>query len=70
MDAIFEASDYLAQLLARYANIEAYYRDVQIPDTYDFENAIVNVYLAVLQYSAKVKSSERAGKSRTESSLQ
>ena len=68
MDAIFEASDFLAQILARYANIEAYYCNIQIPDTEYFENAIVGVYVAVLQYSAKVKVSERAGRTSIDNS--
>ena len=67
MDAIFEASDFLAQILARYANIEAYYRDIHIPDTEYFENAIIGVYIAVLQYSAEVKASQRAGRTSMDS---
>ena len=55
MDATFEASDYLAQLLARYAHYEAHYRKPQITDSNQLEGAIVEVYVAVLRYSAEVK---------------
>ena len=50
MDAIFDASEFLAQVLARYASIEANCRDTQIPDLEDFEDGIVAVYAAVLKY--------------------
>ena len=62
MNAIFDASEFLAQVLARYASIEANCRDTQIPDLEHFEDDVVAVYAAVLRYFAKVKISERAGK--------
>ena len=62
IDTIFDASEFLAQVLARYASIEANYRNTQIPDLEHFEDGIVTVYAVVLRYFAKVKISERAGK--------
>ena len=50
------------QVLARYANIEANYRGRVMNDSETFERVIVDVYVAVLQYSAKVKISQRAGR--------
>ena len=58
------------QVLARYANIEANYRDREMNDSETFEKVIVDVYIAVLQYSAKVKISQRAGRaSKADSKL-
>ena len=53
------------QVLARYANIEANYRNRVMNDSETFEKVIVGVYVAVLQYSAKVKTSQRAGRAST-----
>ena len=53
------------QVLARYANIEANYRDRVMNDSETFEKVILDVYVAVLQYSAKVKSSQRARRAST-----
>ncbi|GLB03575.1 hypothetical protein AtubIFM57258_008814 [Aspergillus tubingensis] len=55
MQRIWEASEYLAVLLARYSRIEALYHRVQIFNAAELGDAIVNVYICVLQYSAKVK---------------
>ena len=65
LNATFEASTYLANLLARYANIEAHYRDPQSIDVKELENGIVSVYVAILRYSAEVKESQRMGVSST-----
>ena len=53
------------QVLARYANIEMNYRNRVMNDSETFEKVIVDVYVAVLQYSAKVKNSQRAGRAST-----
>ena len=53
------------QVLARYANIEANYRNRVMNDSETFEKVIVDVYVAILQYSAKVKTSQRAGRANT-----
>lgn len=53
------------QVLARYANIEANYRNRVMNDSETFEKVIVDVYVAILQYSAKVKTSQRAGRAST-----
>ncbi|GKZ32465.1 hypothetical protein AbraIFM66950_001918 [Aspergillus brasiliensis] len=57
MQRIWEASEYLAVLLARYSRIEALYHRVQVGNATELGDAIVNVYICVLQYSAKVKQS-------------
>lgn len=57
MQRIWEASEYLAVLLARYSRIEALYHRVQVSNAAELGDAIVNVYICILQYSAKVKQS-------------
>ncbi|GLA23066.1 hypothetical protein AnigIFM63326_006692 [Aspergillus niger] len=57
MQRIWEASEYLAVLLARYSRIEAHYHRVQVANATELGDAIVNVYICVLQYAAKVKQS-------------
>lgn len=52
--AVFDASAFLADILARYTSIEVHYRDCQLKDRRDLEDAVVDVYLAVLNYSAAV----------------
>lgn len=60
MDEAFTASAYLAELLTRYGKIEAYYsfpdREIRGSLTGPLEAAIVDVYTAILKYSAAVKS--------------
>lgn len=64
MDHTFEASEYLAQQLVKYAQIELYYQRIPFDgaerNTADLENAMLQVYVAVLQYSAEVKKSLEA----------
>ncbi len=59
LNAVFEASEFLANLLARYANIEANYRKRPCTDSDQLERSIVDVYVAVLLYSAAVKAAHR-----------
>jgi hypothetical protein len=59
LSAIFEASEFLANLLARYANIEANYRKWPCTDSDQLERSIVDVYVAILQYSAAVKAAHQ-----------
>ena len=54
LGAVFEASGLLADVLARYANIEANYRDRDFGDSEQLERTIIDVYVAVLEYSAEV----------------
>ena len=55
LSAVFEASGFLANLLARYANIEANYRKYRFTDSDQLERTIVDIYVAILEYSAAVK---------------
>jgi hypothetical protein len=59
LNAVFDASAFLANLLARYANIEANYTKRPCPDSDQLERRIVDVYVAVLLYSAAVKAAHR-----------
>lgn len=59
MCTVFEASGFLANLLARYANIEANYRKFQSMDLDQLERTIVDIYVAILEYSAAVKAEHR-----------
>lgn len=52
--AVFEASALLADVLAYYASIESNFRDRSFEDSEQLEDAIIDVYVAVLEYSAKV----------------
>lgn len=54
LEAVFEASGLLADVLARYANIEVNYRDRDLEDSEQLERTIIDVYVAVLEYSAEV----------------
>lgn len=47
MQRIWEASEYLAVLLARYTRIEALYHRVQVSNATELGDAIVNVYICV-----------------------
>jgi len=56
MEKAFEATGYLTETLARYAKIQIFCRDVAaMTDIEGLENSIVEVYIAILQYSAEVK---------------
>lgn len=55
MDDVFSASVFLSDILTRYANIEANYRDQKIRDVEHLEDHLVGVFKAVLEYSAKVR---------------
>jgi len=59
MDAIFESSAYLTKLLARYAYMEAHYRQSSADGSDQLETAIIEVYTAVFHYTAEVKSSQQ-----------
>ena len=54
LEAVFESAVFLSDLLARFASIDKNFRDRLLDDTLDFENTIVNVYLAILAYSAEI----------------
>ena len=57
MDLTFEACGYLVYLMARYARIEAHYRESTAKRNQPLEDALVSVYLAILVYAAEVQAS-------------
>ena len=57
IETLFKSSAFLANLLARYANIETHYLDQSIKDVDRLEMAIIDVYVAILEYSVAVKTS-------------
>jgi hypothetical protein len=61
IDDVFSASAFLTHILARYANIEANYRDETVRDVEHLENHLVAVYKAILEYSAKVQENHTLG---------
>ncbi|KAB5577877.1 hypothetical protein GE09DRAFT_1214089 [Coniochaeta sp. 2T2.1] len=56
-DLIFEACGYLASLMARYSRLQAHYWARQVKGGKPLEDAIINVYKAILVYPAAVKQS-------------
>ncbi|MCJ1385367.1 hypothetical protein MMC17_008489 [Xylographa soralifera] len=56
-EAVFDSSAFLARLLAKYAIIEAHYRDRASTNQDAIENTIIEVYLAILKYTIEVKKS-------------
>jgi hypothetical protein len=63
MENTFEATSYLTETLARYTKIQQFCREVDaITDIEGLENSIVEVYVAVLQYSAEVKKADQGSK--------
>lgn len=55
MESVFKASALLADILHRYANIEANYRNQDIPDVHHLEDKLCSSYEAILKYSAMVQ---------------
>ncbi|KAH8430499.1 uncharacterized protein LDX57_008161 [Aspergillus melleus] len=70
-DDIFQAAEYLAGILSYYAIVDNHYRDRKVESDQGLEDALLEVYTAVLQYAAVVKKAEqesgaaRVGKSIT-----
>ncbi|PYI34344.1 hypothetical protein BP00DRAFT_390371 [Aspergillus indologenus CBS 114.80] len=61
-DDIFEAAEYLARNLAYYAIVDSHYRERQVGSDRGLEDALVEVYTAILQYAAEVKEAEKESK--------
>ncbi|KAB8256694.1 hypothetical protein BDV32DRAFT_153089 [Aspergillus pseudonomiae] len=53
-DAVFAASEYLADTLAYYTSIDTHHRDQNIDSDQNLDNALLGVYSAILDYSAEV----------------
>ncbi|KAK4198529.1 hypothetical protein QBC40DRAFT_229747 [Triangularia verruculosa] len=64
MELSFDSAEFLADLLARCARTQTYYRDLSFDfpegETERLENAMVAVYIAILEYSAAVKKAQDA----------
>ncbi|PYI24076.1 hypothetical protein BO99DRAFT_478635 [Aspergillus violaceofuscus CBS 115571] len=61
-DDIFEAAEYLARNLAYYAIVDSQYRERPVGTDRGLEDALVEVYTAILQYAAEVKEAEQESK--------
>ena len=59
LEAVFGSAVFLSDLLARFASIDRTFRDRILDDTPDFEGTIVNVYFAILAYSAEITQQSR-----------
>ncbi|QMW39186.1 hypothetical protein G4B11_002466 [Aspergillus flavus] len=53
-DAVFAASEYLADTLAYYISIDTHHRDQNVDSDQNLDNALLGVYSALLDYSAEV----------------
>ncbi|KAI9926525.1 hypothetical protein MW887_004293 [Aspergillus wentii] len=58
-DAVMQASDFLAGVLVYYAIVDAKYRDQGVETDQGLEDALIEVYTAVLRYAAAVKRAHR-----------
>ncbi|KAJ6013839.1 hypothetical protein N7540_008430 [Penicillium herquei] len=57
-DAIFAASEYLAETLAYYSLIDANYRDQGVGSDHNLNQALLRIYLAILTFAAEVKKAQ------------
>lgn len=53
--SLFDATAYLADVLARYASIEQHYRSVDTDDWPQLRECIISVYVAILRYAFEVR---------------
>lgn len=60
-DAIMEASEYLAGVLTYHAIIDNHYRHENTESNNGLENALIDVYTAILRYTAEVKRAAEEG---------
>ncbi|KAI2824605.1 hypothetical protein CBS115989_562 [Aspergillus niger] len=61
-DEIFHAAEYLAGILSYYAIVDNHYRERKAESDEGLEDALVEVYTAVLQYTVEVKKAENESK--------
>ncbi|KAI9041634.1 phosphoglycerate mutase family protein [Aspergillus affinis] len=61
-EAFFESSEFLAETLARYTILDRHCRTEKLPSSDGFDNAIVQVYKAVLEFTAEVEKQRSTGK--------
>ncbi|GMG38718.1 unnamed protein product [Aspergillus oryzae] len=64
-DALFESSDYLADVLAQCAFVEQnFYRESRSGNQQDFGNILIRLYRAILSYTAVVQENRSASKGK------
>ena len=51
---MFASSDYLTETLAYYALVDVHYRDEKIQGGENFDNSLLRVYTAILDFTAEV----------------
>ncbi|KAL4942944.1 hypothetical protein BDV06DRAFT_221703 [Aspergillus oleicola] len=56
---MFGASEYLSETLAYYSIIDAHYRDQEVAGGQNFDQALLRVYTAILEYTAEVKKAQQ-----------
>lgn len=54
LDLLLTSSAFLANVLTQYANTESHYRDQRIGGVERLEDAVIDVYVAILEYAATV----------------
>ncbi|KAJ1716558.1 hypothetical protein NYO67_1217 [Aspergillus flavus] len=54
-EAAFKSSEFLAEILTRYVILDDHCRKKKLPSSDGFDDAIVQVYKAILEYTAEVK---------------
>ena len=54
LQSVFDTSEVLTDTLARYAFIEAHYRDREFDDSIQLERTVIDVYVAILEYCAEI----------------
>ncbi|KNG82575.1 hypothetical protein ANOM_009752 [Aspergillus nomiae NRRL 13137] len=59
-EAAFKSSEFLADILARYLILDEHCRNKELASSDGLDNAIVQVYKAVLEYTAEVKKRQKA----------
>ena len=58
-DAIFAASEYLADTLAYYTLIDTHHRNQHVDSDQNLDSALLGVYTALLEYSAEVNNVQK-----------
>lgn len=54
-EAAFKSSEFLSDILARYVILNGHRRKEKLPSSDGLDDAIVQVYKAILEYTAEVK---------------
>lgn len=62
---LLDAAAFLAEVLARYANIELHYVDLGIDDVTNLQSCIIDVYAAILRYAYEIKQANESRAYRT-----